>query len=222
MADQILTRQERRKQSNDRYRAKIGVLATPQEIECKRCGNRSTVPTKRHRYCSDCRSMAEGTGPSSHYYLSKTHPPKIYGVEVSCGVCGEGFIRRAAAHRFCSPACLGIHQSRAAKEPRNLINNRMRAGMWASIKGKKAGRSWQKLVGYSTADLILHLERQFQRGMTWDNFGDWHIDHRRPLASFSFTGPDDPEFKEAWALTNLQPLWAQENIAKRARITFLL
>lgn len=98
----------------------------------------------------------------------------------------------------------------------------MRAGIWATIKGKKNGRQWQSLVGYSVDDLKRHLERQFTKGMTWGTFGDWHIDHRRPLASFSFDGPEDPEFKAAWALTNLQPLWAPDNIAKRARLTCLL
>jgi len=42
----------------------------------------------------------------------------------------------------------------------------------------------------------------------------WHIDHIRPISAFSFTVPEDPEFKECWALNNLQPLWAFDNLSK--------
>lgn len=64
---------------------------------------------------------------------------------------------------------------------------------------------------------MAHLERQFLPGMTWENRGEWHIDHIRPLCSFQFQTPDCPQFREAWALTNLQPLWAQDNLKKGGR-----
>ena len=69
---------------------------------------------------------------------------------------------------------------------------------------------------------MTHLERQFLPGMTWGNRGEWHIDHIVPLASFTFTSPDDPEFRAAWALTNLRPLWAKDNIRKSAKRTHLI
>jgi len=61
-----------------------------------------------------------------------------------------------------------------------------------------------------------HLESLFGPRMTWDNYGvfGWHIDHVRPKASFNFTSPDDEEFKQCWALENLQPLWWKDNITK--------
>jgi len=93
----------------------------------------------------------------------------------------------------------------------------IRAGIYASIKGTKNGRRWRELVGYSLEDLISHLGRLLHPGMTLANFGEWHIDHIRPIASFEFNSPDDPGFKECWALQNLQPLWATENMAKGAR-----
>lgn len=92
-----------------------------------------------------------------------------------------------------------------------------------SLKGStKGGRSWEAILGFTTAVLIEHLERQFTKGMSWDNYGEWHVDHIRPVASFDFNSADDPQFKECWALTNLRPLWAEENLAKRARRTLLL
>lgn len=79
-----------------------------------------------------------------------------------------------------------------------------------------------RTLGYTVAQLRRHLERQFTDGMTWARFtaGDIHIDHRRPLASFDLADPN--EWRHAWALSNLQPLWAPDNLAKGARLTLLL
>lgn len=61
------------------------------------------------------------------------------------------------------------------------------------------------------------LEAKFKPGMSWGNHGEWHIDHKRPIASYDFSSADDPAFKECWSLENLQPLWAKENLSKGAR-----
>jgi len=50
--------------------------------------------------------------------------------------------------------------------------------------------------------------------MTWANYGEWHIDHKRPISSFNIVSVDCKEFGECWALENLQPLWADENLRK--------
>lgn len=89
-----------------------------------------------------------------------------------------------------------------------------------SLKGTKKGRHWETLVGYTLAELMQTLEKEFRPGMTWKNHGSWHIDHIIPLARFSFESSDDPEFKKAWALKNLQPLWAGENIRKSDNFLF--
>jgi hypothetical protein len=92
-----------------------------------------------------------------------------------------------------------------------------------SLKGStKGGRSWEAILGYSANDLKCHLERQFTKSMTWGNYGDWHVDHIIPVASFSFVGPDCPEFQACWALPNLRPLWARENIQKSDQRTLLI
>lgn len=71
-----------------------------------------------------------------------------------------------------------------------------------------------KLLGYSLEELMNHLEAQFEDGMTWDNHGKWHIDHIKPICSFKFESYEDEEFKECWALSNLRPLWAKDNLKK--------
>lgn len=82
-------------------------------------------------------------------------------------------------------------------------------------KGKKADKT-TKLIGCSIPDLVEHLEKQFQPGMTWDNYGEWHIDHKKPCASFDLTRPEE-QFK-CFHFSNLQPLWASDNLSKGAKL----
>lgn len=72
-------------------------------------------------------------------------------------------------------------------------------------------------IGCSWDDLLIHLEDQFQTGMTWDNYGasGWHIDHIVPLAILDMNDPI--EFHKAWHYTNLRPLWAIDNLRKGKR-----
>jgi len=82
------------------------------------------------------------------------------------------------------------------------------------IRGERSTDNCRQLVGCSIDELRQHLERQFQPGMTWENRGlyGWHIDHIRPCSSFDLS---DPEQRAAcFHYTNLQPLWAAENLAK--------
>jgi len=98
----------------------------------------------------------------------------------------------------------------------------MRTLMHRALGKAKAGRSWKTFVDYSLEELMAHLERQFLPGMTWQNKGDWHIDHIIPRSSFEYSSPDDPEFKKCWSLSNLQPLWAVDNIRKNAKLDYLI
>jgi hypothetical protein len=94
----------------------------------------------------------------------------------------------------------------------------MSTTIWYHLKhGAGKGGSWEKAVGYTVADLKRHLEALFVDGMTWENMGGWHIDHKRPCASFSYTSPADPEFRECWSLENLQPLWKVDNLRKGSK-----
>lgn len=86
-----------------------------------------------------------------------------------------------------------------------------------SLGHGKRGRMWESVVGFTLKELQEHLERQFQLGMSWDNYGEWHIDHIRPVSSFDIDSVDCDAFRECWSLSNLQPLWAHENISKGNR-----
>ena len=71
-----------------------------------------------------------------------------------------------------------------------------------------------ELVGCSRLHLQCHLERQFDEFMSWSNFGKWHIDHIVPISAFDPSNP--AEAAAMWHFTNLQPLWASDNIRKGA------
>lgn len=103
------------------------------------------------------------------------------------------------------------------------IRNYFTAAICHSLKGStKGGRSWETILGYTADDLRQHLERQFAKGMSWDNYGEWHVDHIVPVASFTFSSADDAEFKACWSLTNLRPLWAADNMSKKHKRTHLI
>lgn len=86
------------------------------------------------------------------------------------------------------------------------------------IQESRNSRTVKELLGYSFDELVQHLESRFQPGMTWENYGkEWHIDHIIPKSWFKFKGADDEEFRKCWALANLQPLWAVENLQKGNR-----
>lgn len=107
--------------------------------------------------------------------------------------------------------------------PVGNLHFRMSRGIRACLQGtKRGGVSWLQLVDYTVDDLRTHLERQFSKGMGWGNMGEWEIDHIVPLSSFAISRQGDPAFKRAWALTNLRPLWRQENRSKGAKVVSLL
>lgn len=108
------------------------------------------------------------------------------------------------------------------KTPTGRINNRMSVSIRRMVNESKASRSWASLVGYTLADLMKHLEKQFLKGMRWENSSEWHVDHIIPLSSFTFDSYDCEEFRSAWAITNLRPLWAKDNLEKSDKIEVLL
>lgn len=114
-----------------------------------------------------------------------------------------------------------LRARRKADITRRLSNN-ISTAIRHSVRGKKSGRHWEGLVGYTMNDLMVHIENLFTDGMTWEHFmkGNIHIDHKIPLILFSFTSPEDEQFRKAWSLKNLQPLWASDNLKKNDKILY--
>ena len=70
------------------------------------------------------------------------------------------------------------------------------------------------VLQYTPEELITHLELQFKDDMIWGNYGEWHVDHIKPISSFNIVEMGDEEFMKCWSLDNLQPMWGVENIRK--------
>lgn len=106
-------------------------------------------------------------------------------------------------------------ENKRRADPAQRIVDAIRRRMRHVIRGKSKGAF--DLFGYSAEELRQHLSSQFQPGMTWENYGlygeKWHVDHKRPVSSFNL--PD--ELRKCFALENLQPLWAADNLRKRAK-----
>lgn len=111
---------------------------------------------------------------------------------------------------------------KAAKKARDPAY-RMQCSVASKISQMLSGKvGSMRHLPYSAKELRLHIERQFSDGMSWENYGKWHLDHIRPRAAFKISGkPDCPEFQACWSLTNLRPLWAKDNLTKGAKIVAL-
>jgi len=108
-------------------------------------------------------------------------------------------------------------RKRLAEDPLFKLIDGLRSRILLAIKsqaGEKAAKSME-LLGCSVQHVRDHLESQFTEGMTWENRGEWHIDHILPCASFNLEDPQ--EQKKCFHWTNLQPLWALDNIRKGAK-----
>ena len=108
---------------------------------------------------------------------------------------------------------------RCKTDPKYKLGRNTRTALWTCLKEANVAkyRSTFQLLGYTIEELMLHLESLFTDGMTWDNYGEWHVDHKKPMALFNFETVDDQEFKECWKLDNLQPLWGPDNLSKGPR-----
>jgi len=104
------------------------------------------------------------------------------------------------------------------KRQKNKITDCMYGRVYKTLNGNLERKRLWKILGYTYVEFIKHIEKSFQPGMTWDNHGEWEIDHIIPVAFFHIQSPKDVEFKMCWRLENIQPLWKQQNKQKSNRI----
>jgi hypothetical protein len=102
---------------------------------------------------------------------------------------------------------------------KSILRSRL---LHALKKNQKIGSAISDL-GCTISKLKFHLQMKFHRNsrgkheyMSWENYGEWHIDHIRPLSSFDLSNPE--QIKVACHYTNLQPLWAKDNLKKGTTI----
>lgn len=99
-------------------------------------------------------------------------------------------------------------------KPEFALPRRLRQRMYRAIKhGYKTGSAVAEL-GCTIDFFREYLEGLWTEGMSWDNLGEWHLDHIKPLESYDLT--DEEQYSAACHYTNIQPLWAADNYAKGA------
>lgn len=114
--------------------------------------------------------------------------------------------------------CIEINKKCARKRyhtnPSFRLGCLLRTRVWRVLKEQSAAK-YQKFndyIGCSTKELKEYIEAKFQPNMTWDNYGEWHIDHIKPCSSFNLADPQ--EQRACFHYSNLQPLWAMDNLIK--------
>ena len=163
------------------------------------------------KYCSKCKEK------KSYLFYSKDSKSKD-GYQSWCKSCKA---EQLSEYYKKNPNKRGNYYSKE-KSLRAYYRNRVHSNVARMVRRglmeHKKGRPTFKLLGYTQEDLKRHLENLFTEGMSWDNYGEWHIDHIIPRAKLPFETETDENFKKCWSLDNLQPLWARDNRMKSDKI----
>jgi len=111
-------------------------------------------------------------------------------------------------------------RNRKAKDPIYKLISNFRTAIYTVLKESNVDKygHYFDILQYTPEELIKHLELQFKDDMIWGNYGEWHVDHIKPISSFNIVEMGDEEFMKCWSLGNLQPMWGEENIRKSNKI----
>lgn len=155
--------------------------------------------------CCKCKTWR----PLTDYNCSKTHWDKL---RVDCKSC---LIQWRKENRDkLNKNFLEYEKNRKLIDPEFKLIKTLRSRLSNAIKRQNASKNNKtiNLLGCSIAFLREYLQNKFKEGMTWENHGEWHIDHIKPCALFNLL--DEEEQKKCFHYTNLQPMWASENLSK--------
>jgi len=112
-------------------------------------------------------------------------------------------------------------KKRMKEDPAYALKERIGALIHKSMarKGHRKNNRTAEILGCTGAEFAHHIERQFTKGMTWVNRSKWHIDHIVPVSS---AGDDEAEIIRLSHYLNLRPLWAEDNLKKSNKRTYLI
>lgn len=107
--------------------------------------------------------------------------------------------------------------------PQYKLSQRFRTAIWQNIKDNGACKynNTFNLLPYTFEELKQHLENLFEEGMSWDNYGLWHVDHAIPQSYFKYDDVNSDDFQICWSLENLKPMWGKVNMGKNNKLTYL-
>ena len=135
--------------------------------------------------------------------------------QVICPVCRVVFTKTGPNHKYCTTKCQNkLHFKRKMKNLQYKLRHNLRSRLRKTLHGKAYGLSPVRDLGCTVNELKTYLESKWHPGMSWKNYGlyGWHIDHIKSLNSFDLN--NRIEFLRACHYTNLQPLWAADNLKK--------
>lgn len=207
---------------------------------CPRCGtdkHKSEFANDKNRidglrvYCRVCSSSAnkkyrqenpDAASASTKNWAIK-NPEKVRAKSKKWALENrERKIANAKSWREMNRQYLREYWSQRRCQPEHRIAHSMSVRLYSLITDKKNTRT-EDLIGYKKEELLLHLERQFLDGMSWENYGQWHVDHIVPVSAFNIRSKNDiEEIRACWALSNLRPLWASDNIRKSNNRVYLI
>jgi len=115
------------------------------------------------------------------------------------------------------------YHSKREEDPTFGLDSKLRCRINSAIQNQRGKKAYKtiELLGCSVAQCRQYLESQFTEDMSWSNHSrkGWHIDHIRPCSSFDLTDPEQQ--KECFHYTNLQPLWAEDNLKKSDKLDWI-
>jgi len=113
------------------------------------------------------------------------------------------------------------YAERRKRDPAFALRGRVSVAVGRYLRKEGAGKdnSTWKALPYTTDEMRRHLESLFTDGMSWENYGEWQIDHIYPQSRLPYDSLEHPNFKIAWSLKNLRPLWAADNLKKGDKVT---
>jgi len=155
--------------------------------------------------CCKCKTWKQLT----EYNYSSSHWDKL---RVECKQCLVKW--RKDNRDKINKSMLEYEKKRKLTDPKFKLAKTLRSRLGSAIRTQKTNKTNNTidLLGCSISFLKGFLEVKFKEGMTWQNHGEWHIDHIKPCASFNLL--DEEEQQKCFHYTNLQPLWASENLSK--------
>jgi hypothetical protein len=170
--------------------------------------------------CVGCSSMSYYSRRPLSENDSKYFHALVSGRQTSASICGLiVFLKgRPKTKRFVNMKLTGhkYQQKIIEQKLQNKLSSRLRSRIKNALRSNKKNKT-RELIGCNIDFLMGYLEKQFQNGMSWENYGKWHIDHIRPLSSFDLTNPEDQI--KACHYSNLQPLWAEDNLRKSDKLS---
>lgn len=202
---------------------------------CIVCDAEYTPKSGPALYCESCakRIASEKAKARSVAYRVKNHNSQPIGSKLQCKLCNCIFVKKYTVEHYCDTCKKVKHKTQEARAVTNknmrrklaqnpivLAKTRFRNILSQSLRRMDYGKKSKAndILGCSWEQLKLHIESQFVDGMTWENRSEWHIDHRIPLA----TAKTEEDVIRLNHYTNLQPLWAKDNLLKSDKLDFQL